>query len=156
MLTTLRHGTAPCSRSRLTAALMTGWAARRMRNGAVRWTSMMSSHCWSVIFWMTLSHVYPALLTMMSIPPKLSVAVVTNRWAKSASVTLPMQDTACPPSASISAMTSLAGSGSRSLTTTFAPSEASFSATARPIPRPDPDTSATLFCSFGWFTCFSS
>ena len=40
-----------------------GWArrygadARRMRKGAVTWTSMIAYHCSSVIFWMTLSQV---------------------------------------------------------------------------------------------------
>ena len=46
----------PCGRSSL-APEMTGWAARRIRNGAFRCTSRMASHCSSVIFWMTESQV---------------------------------------------------------------------------------------------------
>jgi hypothetical protein len=32
-------------------------AARKIRNGAVRWTSSIAYHCSSVVFWMTLSQV---------------------------------------------------------------------------------------------------
>jgi hypothetical protein len=39
---------------------------------------------------------------------------------------------------------SIAGPLSKSLTTTFAPCRASFNAIARPMPRPEPETSATL------------
>src|SRR5882757_974949 len=81
---------------------------------------------------------------MMSRPPKLSTAVATNRSAKSASVTLPTQLTALPPAASIAATVSLAGSASRSFTTTLAPSPASLTAISRPMPRPEPETMATL------------
>src|SRR5882757_781025 len=145
MLTTLRHGMgSPAALAFLTAAAMTGCAAHRIRNGALRCTSRMASHCSSVIFWITESQVYPALFTMMSNPPKSSTAVCTNRSPKSASVTLPTQVTAWPPAASMAATVSLAGSASRSLTTTFAPSLASFSAISRPMPRPEPETMATL------------
>lgn len=58
MLTTLRQGTgAPLALASLTSPEMIGWAARRIRNGAFRWTSRMASHCSSVIFWMTESQV---------------------------------------------------------------------------------------------------
>ena len=58
MLTTLRHGTGvPGRLASLTAAEITGWAARRIRNGALRCTSRMASHCSSVIFWTTESQV---------------------------------------------------------------------------------------------------
>src|SRR5690606_654598 len=63
-------------------------------------------------------------------------------------VTLPAQATASPPAFPISATTSAAGASSRSLTTTRAPSEASLSASDRPIPRPDPVISATFPASF--------
>lgn len=53
-----------------------------------------------------------------------------------------------PGMALISATTASPGSASRSLTTTRAPSLASFSAIARPMPRPDPETSATFPFSF--------
>src|SRR5262249_52911669 len=63
---------------------------------------------------------------------------------KPASATLPLTATASPPAALISAATASPGAASRSLTTSFAPSLASFSAMARPMPRPEPVTSATF------------
>src|SRR4051812_26985249 len=80
---------------------------------------------------------------MMSTPPNSCTAVCTNRSAKPSAVTLPAQATARPPASSIAATVSLAGASSRSLTTTAAPSAASFSAISRPMPRPDPVTRAT-------------
>jgi hypothetical protein len=44
----------------------------------------------------------------------------------------------------MSATVCSAGAASRSLTTTLAPSLASFMAMARPMPRPEPETIATL------------
>jgi hypothetical protein len=85
-----------------------------------------------------------ALLTMMSRPPNFSTAAPTKRSAKPASDTLPLMATASPPAAMISAATASPGAASRSLTTTLAPSLASFSAIARPIPRPDPVINATF------------
>src|SRR5690242_16637044 len=66
------------------------------------------------------------------------------RSPKSLAVTSPLQATARPPARSISAMVSLAGASSRSLTTTAAPSRARRRATCWPMPRPDPVTIATL------------
>ncbi len=105
---------------------------------------MMAYHCSSVIFWMTLSHVYPALLTMTCRPPSCFTAVSTMRSPKSLAVTSPLHATALPPIFSISAIVSFAGASSRSLTTTLAPSRARRSATCCPIPRPDPVTIATF------------
>src|SRR5262245_34646906 len=85
---------------------------------------------------------------MISKRPQVFSAVPTKRSAKSASVTLPVQATALPPSAMISATTSSAGAVSRSLTTTAAPSRCSFRAISRPMPRPEPETMATLPSSF--------
>src|SRR6185437_13380098 len=86
---------------------------------------------------------------MMSSPPKRSIAAPTKRSAKPGSVTLPLTATASPPAALISATTASPGAASRSLTTTLAPLLASFSAMARPMPRPEPVMSATLPVSFG-------
>jgi hypothetical protein len=57
MLTTLRTTRWPASPSVLENARITGCAARRMRNGAVRCTSIIAYHCSSVIFCTTLSQV---------------------------------------------------------------------------------------------------
>src|SRR5262249_40685999 len=129
-----------------------GANARRILKGAVTWTSMMAYHCSSLIFWMTLSQVYPALLTMTCSPPSCLVATSTMRSPKSLAVTSPLQATARPPIPSISAIVSFAGASSRSFTTTAAPSLASRSATSRPMPRPEPVTIATLpsSCPMPW------
>src|SRR5882672_5139479 len=85
---------------------------------------------------------------MMSRPPNSCTALATIRSAKPSAVTLPAQATARPPASSMAATVSLAGASSRSLTTTAAPSEASLSAISRPMPRPEPVTSATRPSSF--------
>src|SRR6478735_5850988 len=81
---------------------------------------------------------------MMSRPPQVSIPAATNRSAKPSCITSPLQAIASAPIARSSATVSLPGPSSRSLTTTRAPSLASFSAICRPMPRPDPETSATL------------
>lgn len=48
---------------------MTCWGARKIRNGAVRWTPSIASHCSSVVFCRIASQPKPALFKMMSIPP---------------------------------------------------------------------------------------
>jgi 3-oxoacyl-[acyl-carrier protein] reductase len=48
---------APAAVSLAAAVRMKSAAARRMRNGAVRWTSSIACHCSSLIFWTTLSQV---------------------------------------------------------------------------------------------------
>ncbi|MNP47079.1 hypothetical protein D3C76_1411170 [compost metagenome] len=53
MFTTLRSTSRPSAASFFAAALMIGWAARRIRNGAVKWQSSMAYHCSSVAFWIT-------------------------------------------------------------------------------------------------------
>src|SRR5215831_1595835 len=77
-------------------------------------------------------------------PPSCLTAVSTMRSPKSGAVTLPLHVTARPPSCSTSDTVSFAGSSSRSLTTTCAPSRANRKATSRPMPRPDPVTMATF------------
>src|SRR5882757_3979275 len=89
---------------------------------------------------------------MMSRPPNFSTAAPTKRSAKPGSETLPLTAIASPPAALISATTASPGAASRSLTTTLAPSLASFSAMARPMPRPDPVMSETFPLSFDiWY-----
>src|SRR5580704_7644083 len=95
----------------------------------------------------------PALLTSVSIPPKVSTAWLTSRRAPSQSDASSPLATACPPMARISSTTSWAGplevpppSGAvpRSLTTTRAPWRANSSAWLLPIPRPAPVITTTL------------
>src|SRR5690348_7472271 len=81
---------------------------------------------------------------MMCRSPKVSTAAATNSSAKAGAVTEPGAPTARPPAAMISPTVSLTRPSSRSLTTTAAPSAASLSAMCRPMPRPEPETMATL------------
>src|SRR3954466_4117686 len=81
---------------------------------------------------------------MMSIRPKLSTAVWTSLSGASPLVRSP-EKTAVSPWISDAACS--ATSPSRSLMTTLAPCELSSSAVARPMPRADPVTIATLSSS---------
>ena len=92
---------------------------------------------------------------MMSRPLYSLTAVPTKRSAKSGAVTLPTQATAWPPASRMACTASCAGSASRSLTTMRAPSLASFSAIARPMPRPEPVMRATLPSSLRVMVWFS-
>ena len=73
---------------------------------------MTSSHSCSDIEKIMRSRRMPALFTSMSSRPKLSMACCTMAPACSKSVMSAPFTTACPPIASISATTSLAGPGS--------------------------------------------
>ena len=99
-----------------------------------------------------LSRKIPALLTMMSMPPKVSTARSKISFAPFESPTSAVESTASPPSAWISSTTAWptdavapdpSSSTPMSATTTFAPSAARPSASARPIPLPAPVTIAT-------------
>src|ERR1700722_18245294 len=85
---------------------------------------------------------------MTSSPPNVSIAAPTKRSGKPWSVTLPFTAPAAPPADLISSATARPGSSSASLTTTLAPCRANLSAMARPMPRPEPETRATLFFKF--------
>src|SRR5258707_6138886 len=86
----------------------------------------------------------PALLTMISIPPKLSSVALINCAGNAGSVTSPATTTALPPALRMAAAVSSAGAGSRSLTTINAPSAPNILAVAAPIPRPAPVKLATF------------
>src|SRR5581483_11924925 len=95
----------------------------------------------------------PALLMTMSTRPKASSAVLTMASAPSGEATLLPSATAAPPRASISSTTFWAGPADapvpstappRSLTTTWAPRDASRRACSRPSPPPAPVMTATL------------
>src|SRR5262245_27449784 len=104
----------------------------------------MAAHCSSAVLWITESHVYPALLTMMSSAPYSSRAAETRSSPTPTSVTLPGTARALPPADVMSSTVFFAGPASRSLTITCDPSDASFVAIAWPIPRPAPVTMLTL------------
>src|SRR5712664_989902 len=86
----------------------------------------------------------PALLIRMSRPPNVFTTQVPSSRASCALVRSHVFATAVPFSRSISATTCASGSLRRPAITTRAPSAASMSAVARPMPEPPPVTSATL------------
>src|ERR1019366_7167386 len=77
----------------------------------------------------------------MSIEPKAVTVASTSCCGKSGEVRSPTSQRACSPA---SAEASSGGAWSMSVSITDAPHAASLRATARPIPRPDPVTSAAL------------
>src|SRR5674536_70743 len=87
----------------------------------------------------------PALLTSTSIRPNRRFTCATITSTDSCEVTSVCMPTASPP---IAIAVSLAVDSLMSVTTTVAPSAASFSAIARPMPWPAPVTIATLLSSF--------
>ena len=110
---------------------------------------MTASHSSGVMLTSIRSRRIPALLTSTSSRPKVSMAVLTSRWAPSQSETSSPLATASPPMVRISSTTSPAGpveppvpstSAPRSLTTTLAPWRANSMAWPRPMPRPAPVT----------------
>ena len=86
----------------------------------------------------------PALLTRTSMRPNFSVTAATISATDSLLVTSTRRPMAPPPS---SFAVVSADCSSMSVTTTVAPSAASFSAMPRPMPRPAPVTIATLSSS---------
>ena len=108
------------------------------------WISSIAWNCSSVVFWMTLSQLYPALLTMISRAPKDSRVRLINVSGNAGSTRSPaMCFTRCPAERSMLSV-SLRAASSRSLTITAAPALANFVAIARPMPRPAPVTNAVL------------
>src|SRR3990170_5025761 len=92
-----------------------------------------------------LSRVTPALFTRTSIRPCSEITAWTAASTRGASPTSKGDRTPLPPALSIPASTSRAAASLLAkFRTTTAPSEANLSATARPIPRDAPVTSATF------------
>ena len=89
----------------------------------------------------------PALLTRTSIRPNCLRTCSTIASTESREVTSVRMPTAPPP---MTSAVSLAVASLMSVTTTVAPSAASFAAMALPMPCPAPVTMATLFSSFPW------
>ena len=105
------------------------------------------------MLWNVLSRRMPALLMTMSTRPKASSAVCTIASPPSGVATLLVSATATPPRSSISLAVVWAGPSlppspltepPRSLTTTWAPRDASSRACSRPSPPPAPVMIATL------------
>ncbi len=86
----------------------------------------------------------PALVHMMSMPPKLSTARCTSRSAASVLPTATTSATALAPLSVSSLTVCSATSASTSLMTTEQPASARARAYARPMPRPLPVTTAIL------------
>src|SRR5580698_1265192 len=84
------------------------------------------------------------MLTMMSMEPKPLSVAMTSFSGKSGAVVSPGIALTAPPSLSMIMPVSKTTSRSRSFNMTDAPAAASFCATARPMPRPAPVTSAVL------------
>src|SRR4051812_41770959 len=127
--------------------------ARLMLNEPLRWTSSTSFQSAVLILWKMTSRRIPALLIRISTRPKASSAALTIASAFFASTIDNVEAMASPPAFLISSTVSCAGPASApapcrlapiSQTTTRAPSCASPSAIARPIPRAPPVTIATL------------
>src|SRR5512139_707975 len=115
------------------------------RNVPLRFTRTTASNSSSDIRSRRLSRVIPALLTRMSIFPCASRMFFTPASTCAGSLTSNISTIPLPPAAVRAARVSRApASLPTSLTTTVAPSAQNASAIARPIPRADPVTSATL------------
>lgn len=115
----------------LSWSIMAFAAARATRNEPLAMTSCCRSQSRSVVSSSGFEMDSPALLTTKSIPPKASTVASTAACTASASVTSAV--TARPP---ISEATSSAAEVFRSAIVTHAPSAASRSAMALPIPEP--------------------
>src|SRR2546430_1833890 len=118
-------------------------ACRGQLKGPFRWAAVTASHSSSLMLKIIRSRRMPALFTRMSIAPNSLTAVSTMRSAAAKSATLSALATALPPRVRIASTTSSATrreaprpstSAPRSFTTTAAPSAASSSAIARPMP----------------------
>ena len=91
------------------------------------------------------SRVTPALLTRMLMPPVSSRILATAASTAAVSPTSTATAQLCRPSAVISSATFCELASVRERHTTLAPASASFSAMARPMPRPAPVTTAVKF-----------
>ena len=88
--------------------------------------------------------IMPTLLTAMSSRPPQATTSATSWSIAASSRRSATNDEAVPPSSAMSATVSLAFSARMSFTATEAPARAIHRAISRPIPAPDPVTSATL------------
>src|SRR5215212_2010108 len=117
-------------------------AALEHRKLPLRWTSSTLSQSSSLILNERLSRNSPALLTRMSIRPKrctISSKAFSTCCALDTSQAIAI---ASDPAASTASTVSWHASADKSRTATFAPSCASRMASAAPIPRADPVTTA--------------
>src|SRR5688572_14077470 len=122
---------------------MCGTAARVQRNMERRFQRSVWSQSSSLISHTRALRAPPTTFTRMSIRPKRSAAVSMRRWAMVGSVTSPTTPTKLAPVPVSAVSVRFRIDPSMSPPTTRAPSAASRSATARPMPCPAPVTTAT-------------
>src|SRR5262245_50964983 len=123
-------------------SIMPGATARAQRNMEVRLVASTPSHSSSVTSSDGLSRVTPALLTRMSMGPRVPSASLTACRISSALVTSRGIARARPPAPSISAAADTISSLARAAQAILAPASAKASAMARPRPRLAPVTNA--------------
>ena len=115
----------------------------------LRFVAITRSNSSSFIFMMRLSLVTPALFTRISTLPNASAACLKRFSQSSGTVTFAANAAALTPCSSISLTVSSAASFiAISQITTFAPSDASFTLIALPIPRAPPVTIAVFPSKF--------
>ncbi len=117
---------------------MTGTAYLEARNAVRRLMSSARSQASSVVSTTVPSAARPMLLTRMSTPPNASTAARTMASHCAATVTSAAKTSAVPPSFAMMSRVSSARSGCRSTSSTRAPSRASSTALAFPVPMPGP------------------
>src|SRR5512144_977719 len=118
-------------------------AALMPRKTLVCVTAMMRSYSFLLVYSITPRSETPALLTSTSRPSNSLAARCTADAHAASSATSWWWNTAVPRAERISAATASPVRSRMSVTTTLAPSSASRSALARPMPLPPPVTSAT-------------
>ena len=117
---------------------ITGTAYFDARNAVRRLMSSVWSQASSVVSTTVPTAASPMLLTRMSTVPNASTAARTIASQSAALVTSAANTSALPPSSSIMRRVSSARSGCRSTSSTLAPSRASTTAVALPVPMPGP------------------
>src|SRR4051812_21120244 len=119
------------------------WHARVMRKDPRRWTAITASQSSSLILKIRLSRMMPALLTSTLGAPSSVVTRSTAAPTAAASATSTPTPSARPPLAVIASTVPAHADSSRSSTATANPSCARRVATAAPMPRAAPVTTAT-------------
>jgi hypothetical protein len=119
-------------------AAITGTACFEARNAVRRLRSRARSQSSSLVSTTVPTKARPMLFTSTFSPPKASTAARTIASQSAERVQSAANTSAVPPSDSMRAFVSPARSGTRSTHRTRAPSRASTTADARPVPTPGP------------------